>query len=83
MAFSLQLLHREDFEGRTLRAIAGGAAVGLIAALADRVGIRLDPAVAIVAAALAAARPVTGYKGALLIALALLPIFPFFFKAEP
>jgi hypothetical protein len=83
MAFSLQLLHREDFEGRTLRAIAGGAAVGVIAALADQVGINVPPGVAIIAAGLAAARPVTGYSGALRIALALLPILPFFFKAGP
>jgi hypothetical protein len=81
MAFSLQLLHREDFEGRTLRALAGGAAVGMLAALAQRFGVTVDPGVAVGVAALAAARPVTGYGGALRVALAVLPVFPFFFDS--
>lgn len=81
MAFSLQLLHREDFEGRTLRALAGGAAVGVLAALASRFGITLDPGFAVVAAALAGARPRTGYSAALRLALLVLPSLPYFFDA--
>jgi hypothetical protein len=83
MAFSLQLLHREDFEGRTLRALAGGAAVGIVAALADRLGVTVDPGIAVIAAGLAAARPITGYGAAVRIGLALLPALPFFFDAPP
>jgi len=81
MAFSLQLLHREDFEGRTLRALAGGGAVGILAALAQRFGVTLDPGFAVVAAALAAARPMLGYSAALRLALAVLPALPYFFDA--
>jgi hypothetical protein len=81
MAFSLQLVHREDFEGRTLRALAGGAAVGTLAALAQRIGLPVDPGFAVVAAALAGARPVTGYSAALRAALVALPAFPYFFEA--
>jgi hypothetical protein len=82
MAFSLQLLHREDFEGRTLRALAGGASVGVLAALAQRVGIpSLDPGFAVVAGALAGAQPVLGYKAALRLALMVLPSLPYFFDA--
>ncbi|HEX8700795.1 MAG TPA: hypothetical protein VF815_18265 [Myxococcaceae bacterium] len=83
MAFSLQLLHREDFEGRTLRALAGGAAVGILAALAEKFGVTVDPGFAVIAAGLAAARPVTGYSGAARLALALLPAVPFLFDAGP
>ncbi|MBN1203960.1 MAG: hypothetical protein JXB05_03420 [Myxococcaceae bacterium] len=81
MAFSLQLLHREDFEGRTLRALAGGAAVGVLAALAQRFHISVDPGFAVVAAGLAAARPPTGYSAMLRLALAVLPALPYFFDA--
>ncbi len=80
MALSLQLLHREDFEGRTLRALAGGAAVGVFAALAERF-VSVNPGFAVGIAALAAARPVLGYGGALRVALALLPALPFFFDS--
>lgn len=84
MAFSLQLLHREDFEGRTLRALAGGGAVGILAALAQRFGLPpMDPGFAVVAAALAAARPALGYSAALRLALAVLPALPYLFGAEP
>ncbi|MDY7226386.1 hypothetical protein [Hyalangium rubrum] len=79
MAFSLQLLHREDFEGRTLRALAGGAAVGVVAALGERFGIPINPGFAVVAAALAGARPVLGYSAALRLSLAVLPTLPYFF----
>jgi hypothetical protein len=81
MAFSLQLLHREDFEGRTLRALAGGAAVGVMAALAQRFGLPVDPGFAVVAAALAGARPVTGYGAVLRTALVALTALPYFFDA--
>jgi hypothetical protein len=79
MAFSLQLLHREDFEGRTLRALAGGGAVGVLAALAQRFGVDVDPGFAVAAAALAGARPMLGYSAALRLALAILPALPYFF----
>lgn len=82
MAFSLQLLHREDFEGRTLRALAGGGAVGIFAALAQRFGLPVDPGFAVVAAALASARPVLGYTAWLRLALCTLPALPYFFEAE-
>lgn len=81
MAFSLQLLHREDFEKRTLLALAGGGAVGVLAALAQRFHVPVDPGVAVVAAALAAAQPVKGYRAALRLALAVLPALPYFFEA--
>ncbi|WP_224240401.1 hypothetical protein [Hyalangium gracile] len=81
MAFSLQLLHREDFEGRTLRALAGGGAVGVLAALARRFHIDVDPGFAVVAAALAGAMPVAGYTVALRLALAVLPALPYFYEA--
>ncbi|WP_224368639.1 hypothetical protein [Hyalangium versicolor] len=81
MAFSLQLLHREDFERRTLRALAGGGAVGVLAALAQRFHIPLDPGFAVVAAGLAGAQPVLGYTAALRLALAVLPALPYFFEA--
>jgi hypothetical protein len=81
MAFSLQLLHREDFEGRTLRALAGGAAVGFLAALAQRFHVAVDPGFAVVAAGLAAARPVLGYSAMLRLGLAVLPALPYFFEA--
>lgn len=85
MAFSLQLLHREDFERRTLRALAGGAGVGILAALAQRIGLPVEPdfavAAAVVAAAQAGARPVLGYSAALRLSLAVLPALPYFFDA--
>jgi hypothetical protein len=83
MAFSLQLIHREDFEKRTLRALLGGAAVGLITALGQRLGIHeLNPIFIVVAAALAAAQPVTGYRTALRLALLVLPFLPIFFDGD-
>jgi hypothetical protein len=81
MAFSLQLLHREDFERRTLRALAGGGAMGVLAALAQRFHIPVDPGFAVVAAALAGAQPVPGYAAALRLALCILPALPYFFDA--
>ncbi len=83
MAFSLQLLHREDFEVRTLRALAGGAAAGVLAALAQRFHIPLDPGFAVWAGAMVGAQPVAGYGAALRLALAALPALPYFFDATP
>lgn len=81
MAFFLQLRRREDFEGRTLRALAGGAAVGVVAALGQRFGVPVDPGFVVGAAALAGARPVPGYGAALRLSLAVLPALPYFFEA--
>jgi hypothetical protein len=82
MALSVQFLHREEFESRTLRALGGAAAMGVLAALALRLRITLDPGYfAVVAAALAGAKPALGYGVALRAALAVLPAFPFFFSA--
>ncbi|MCP3099230.1 hypothetical protein LZ198_10145 [Myxococcus sp. K15C18031901] len=95
MALSLQFLHREEFESRTLRALMGGAGMGVLAALlgrvwdplflAPRAHLSLEPGYfAVVAAALVGARAVPGYNLGLRAALAVLPAFPFFFGApEP
>ncbi|AGC41552.1 hypothetical protein MYSTI_00193 [Myxococcus stipitatus DSM 14675] len=90
MAFSMQFLHREEFESRTVRALGGGACMGIFAALALRlwepfqhvVHLSLEPGYfAVVAAALAAAKPTQGYALGLRAALMVLPVFPFFFAA--
>ncbi len=82
MALSVQFLHREEFESRTLRALGGAAAMGVLAALALRLRINPDPGYyAVVAAALAGAKPALGYGAALRAALVVLPAFPFFFAA--
>lgn len=82
MALSLQFLHREEFESRTLRALAGAAGVGILAALALRLRITPDPGYfAVVAAALAGAKPALGTGVALRAALVALPIVPFLFSA--
>lgn len=90
MALSLQFLHREEFESRTFRALGGGACMGIFAALALRVWEPFTPIVrltlepgyfAVVAAALAAAKPLKGYGLGLRAALAVLPVFPFLFSA--
>jgi hypothetical protein len=82
MAFSLQLLHREDFEARTLRALAGGAAVGVLSALAERFGFApLDAGFAVVVGALVGAQTVKGSRLPLWLALAVLPGLPYFFDA--
>lgn len=57
MPLSVQFQEREDFEVRTLRALGGGAAVGLAVAALWRVGLRLDMGFfAVAGAALASAR---------------------------
>lgn len=82
MSLSLQLLHRDDFETRTLRALAGGAGAGVLGAVAHRMGIPVDVGyLGVVGAALAAVRPALSAWAALRLALLVLPIFPFFFEA--
>ncbi|QRK10701.1 hypothetical protein JQX13_11840 [Archangium violaceum] len=57
MPLSVQLREREDFEVRTLRALGGGALAGLLAAVAARVHLHVDPGFfAVAGAALAGAR---------------------------
>ncbi len=57
MPLSVQLQEREDFEVRTLRALGGGAAVGLAVAATWRMGLRMDMGFfAIAGAALASAQ---------------------------
>jgi hypothetical protein len=81
MAPSLQLLHREDFETRTLRALVGGAAVGVLAALAERAHVPVDPGLAVVAAALAGARPKPGTRALVWVGLPLVAAVPYLFQA--
>lgn len=82
MAPSLQLLHREDFETRTLRALVGGAAVGVLAALAERANLPLNPGFAVVAAALAGARPKPGTQALMWVGMPLLAAVPYLFQAD-
>ncbi|PTL84864.1 hypothetical protein [Vitiosangium sp. GDMCC 1.1324] len=57
MPLSVQLQEREDFEVRTLRALGGGAAVGLAVAAASRMHLHLDMTFfAVAGAAVASAR---------------------------
>ncbi|WP_375769645.1 hypothetical protein NR798_01815 [Archangium gephyra] len=57
MPLSVQLQEREDFEVRTLRALGGGAAAGLLAVAASRLHIHVDAGFfAVAGAALAGAR---------------------------
>ncbi|MCY1073101.1 hypothetical protein [Archangium lansingense] len=57
MPLSVQLQDREDFEVRTLRALGGGAAAGLLAVAASRMHIHVDAGFfAVAGAALAGAR---------------------------
>ncbi|HEX8435611.1 hypothetical protein [Archangium sp.] len=57
MALSVQLQEREDFEMRTLRALGGGAAAGLLAVAASRLHVHVDTGFfAVAGAALASAR---------------------------
>ncbi|MCK8501516.1 autophagy-related protein 17 [Myxococcus fulvus] len=90
MALSLQFLHREEFESRTLRALGGGACMGIFAALALRLWAPFEPVVrltlepgyfAVLGAALAAARTAKGGGWGLRAALTVLPVFPFLFSA--
>src|SRR5262245_7879020 len=82
MSLSVQLLHREDFESRTFRALAGAAAMGVVAGLAWRVRVPLEPGYfAVVAAAMAGARTAPRHALSLRIALALFPVLPFCFDA--
>jgi hypothetical protein len=57
MPLSVQLQEREDFEVRTLRALGGGAAAGLLVAAAARLHVHVDLGFfAVAGAALASAR---------------------------
>ncbi|MBJ6760585.1 hypothetical protein JGU66_07400 [Myxococcaceae bacterium JPH2] len=77
MSLTLQVLHREEFESRTFRALAGAGAMGVLAAIALRVRVHVEPGFfAVAAAALAGARPSAGYALALRSALLVLPIVP-------
>lgn len=78
MSLSLQLLNREDFETRTLRALLGGAAAGVVAAVAHKLRMPVEPAyLALLGASMAAVKPPPGFReAALRLGLAVLPIFP-------
>jgi hypothetical protein len=82
MAPSLRLLHRDGFERRTLRALVGGAAVGLLAALAERVRVPVEPGLAVVVAALAGVQPKPGTRGLVWVSLPLLAAVPYLLQAE-
>ena len=83
MALTAQFLHREEFESRTLRALGGAAFVGVRGAVAQRLHFPLEPGYfAVVAAALAAAKPPLKYGILLRTALVLGPTLPFFFSTE-
>ncbi|XXF78363.1 hypothetical protein P2318_00985 [Myxococcaceae bacterium GXIMD 01537] len=82
MSLSLQLLHREEFESRTLRALLGGAGAAVLGTLAQRMGLPVDPAyAAVVGASLIGSRPRMPYTYVLRLALVVLPLFPYFFDA--
>ncbi|MFP2911940.1 hypothetical protein ACLESD_44350, partial [Pyxidicoccus sp. 3LFB2] len=85
MALSVQFLHREEFESRTLRALGGAACVGVLGAVAQRLHFPLEPGYfAVVAAALAGAKVAPRHAIGLRLALVALPAVPFFFDApEP
>ncbi len=77
MALSLQLQEREDFEGRTLLALAGGAAAGLCAAVAARANFYVDTGfLAVGLAALASAKVEWKQRLGLLVGLPLLLNIP-------
>ncbi|QSQ21225.1 hypothetical protein JY651_39505 [Pyxidicoccus parkwayensis] len=78
MALSVQFLHREEFESRTLRALGGAACMGILGAAAQRLHFPMDPGYfAVVAAALAGARALPRHAIALRIGIATLPVLPF------
>lgn len=80
MALSLQFLHREEFESRTLRALGGAACMGVLGAITQRLHFPLEPGYfAVVAAALAGARPGPRHAVGLRAALLVVPSLPFFF----
>ncbi|NMO20208.1 hypothetical protein HPC49_31410 [Pyxidicoccus fallax] len=82
MALSVQFLHREEFESRTLRALGGAACMGVLGAIAQRLHFPLEPGYfAVVAAAMAGARASPGNAVGLRAALAVLPALPFFLGA--
>ncbi|MFP2931675.1 hypothetical protein ACLESO_42130 [Pyxidicoccus sp. 3LG] len=85
MALSMQFLHREEFESRTLRALGGTACMGVLAAIAQKVHFPLEAGYfAVVAAALAGVKASPKHALGLRAALAVLPALPFFFDApEP
>jgi hypothetical protein len=85
MSLSLQLLNREDFETRTLRALLGGAAAGVLAAVAHTLRIPVEPAyLAVLGASMAAVKPPPGFWGmALRLGLVVLPVFPFIYAPAP
>ncbi|WP_164011085.1 DUF1090 domain-containing protein [Pyxidicoccus trucidator] len=85
MALSMQFLHREEFESRTLRALGGAACMGVLGAVAQRLNFPLEPGYfAVVAAALAGAKVAPQHAVALRLALVVLPAVPFFFDTvEP
>jgi hypothetical protein len=77
MALSLQLQEREDFEVRTLWALAGGAVGGLCAAVASRAGVLVDVGfLAVGLAALASARVDWKRRAALLLGLPVMLAVP-------
>jgi len=83
MAFSVQFFHREEFETRALRALGGAACMGLVAGAAQRLLVDLSPGhLAVVAAALACAKPTGVHPLALRLALAVLPVLPQFFETR-
>ncbi len=80
MALSVQFLHREEFESRTLRALGGAACMGILGAVAQRLHFPLEPGYfAVVAAALAGAKVAPRHAIGLRLALVVLPAVPFFF----
>lgn len=85
MALSVQFLHREEFESRTLRALGGAACVGILAAVAQRLHFPLEAGYfAVVAAALAGTQVARRHAMGLRLALVALPAVPFFFDTpEP
>ncbi|WP_163993812.1 hypothetical protein [Pyxidicoccus caerfyrddinensis] len=78
MALSVQFLHREEFESRTLRALGGAACMGILGAAAQRLHFPLELGYfAVVAAAIAGAKATPRNAIGLRIGLAVLPTVPF------
>ena len=84
MPLSVQLQEREDFEVRTLRALGGGAAVGLAVAAAWKTGLRMDMAFfAIAGAAVASARVDWKVRLGMLVGLPVLLTLPDVLNVPP
>ncbi|MCY1036763.1 hypothetical protein OV207_35330 [Corallococcus sp. BB11-1] len=79
MSLSIQFIRREDFETRCLSAFVGAGAMALVAGLASQVlRMRVDvSALALVAAAFAAVKPLPTFNALVRTAVVFLPAIPY------